>query len=581
MYENLTYPLTRLPYGRRGTPFYLASYLEDGQEVLYVCALLSGLDHSGPHGQPRLGRLFPVQIIRDEKPIAYTLRANPAYVEMAYEGGCARLTLQEGSILRMCATGAQVKLAPELSPHEIAKTRNDGSWELLLNPLPKLLFYPIQGTMEVKTGFDVIHSVSEDTSFTFTADGQGGIDLAIHLYRSNATRHKSYPAFDAVVAGIEEEFTDYLSTLPELPEAYREARMLTGFILWSHTMRVDDMDIIYMNKGIHRCTSSWQQCYHAMGQYKNPAYALELMLTVFHYQDEFGMLPDILTDSDQSFGGTKPPFYGVALEFLRHFTDFSFADRRDLTRLYDGLSRWVFWWMNYRDTDSDGIVQYDTADESGWDDSSFFHLGGPTATPDLAAYLILAMDQLALLAEQLDKPYECREWSRRAQQMLRDMQDFFWNGKRFCPRVSGSHEWVECGSVMAFIPLLLGHRLPEEILDRMEEDLTAPGKWLTPYGLAGEALDSPLYHDTGWSAGPILGPAQLLVCLGLWFSGKKEVYRKIVTSYADALVAEGFPMVVNPKTGKDVSEGRWGERYPNRMAWTAVVFVILTSLLEA
>ena len=91
-------------------------------------------------------------------------------------------------------------------------------------------------------------------------------------------------------------------------------------------------------------------------------------------------------------------------------------------------------------------------------------------------------------------------------------------------------------------------------------------------------MDSDHYRESGWSAGPVLGPAQLLVCLGLHFSGKDELAKEITLRYCRALKAEAFPMVLNPKTGKDVSECRWGNRYPNRMAWTAVVFLTLGTM---
>ena len=155
-----------------------------------------------------------------------------------------------------------------------------------------------------------------------------------------------------------------------MSEEFRNPRIINAYIVWSHIMVIDDIDIIYMNKGVHRCTSSWQQCYHAMGQYKNPRYAWELMLGIFQYQDEYGMLPEILTDAAQNFNGVKPPFYGVALEFLQEWTDFSFVPRKELLRLYIGLSEYVYWWLTYRDTDQDGVASYDSADESGWDDPS-------------------------------------------------------------------------------------------------------------------------------------------------------------------------------------------------------------------
>ena len=260
------------------------------------------------------------------------------------------------------------------------------------------------------------------------------------------------------------------------------------------------------------------------------------------------------------------------------YTDFSFAPRAGLVTLYEGLSKWVFWWLSWRDTDLDGIAQYDTADESGFDDISFFQKGGPVAAPDLAAYLILAMDHLADLAGRLGRTYEAREWKRRAQEMLEKAVPYLFNGKTFDARIAKTGEWAESETLIGFVPLLLGRRLPKEIRETLAAALSKEGEWLTPWGLAGERLGSAHCRETGWSAGPILAPAQLLVILGLHFSGEDALAGEIARRYCRALIAENFPMVLNPKTGKDASEGRWGARYPNRMPWTAVVFLILGSM---
>ncbi len=578
MYENVRYDLTRTSYGRRGTFYYLGVWKEEEQERLYVCALLSGLDTAAPGQTARCGKLFPVSLRRNGKEIPYHAEATPVCVTLSYEGGTARLCLQQESILRMEATGVEVVLAPPLAPHEFAKTRNDGSWEVIMNPLPKLLFCPVYGEMEAVTGYDVITSLPEETKFIFRPDSEGRVDLAVHLYRSNAWRMEQYPSFNSCTKEIEEEFTAYMETVPELPEEYADARTFAAYIVWSHIIPVDGTNIIYMNKGIHRCTSNWQQCYHAMGQYKNPRFAWELILSMFRYQDDYGMLPDCINDAFQSFGGTKPPFHGVALNFLKHYTDFSFATMKEYNTLYEGLSRWVYWWLSYRDTDQDGIVQYDSADEAGWDDCSFFAQGTPAESPDLATYLILAMENLSELAGKLGKTYEKREWKEKADRMLEQTLSFFWDGGKFTSRINETHEWVQCGTLAIFLPMLLGKRLPEEMIRKMAATLSQEGVWLTPYGLAGERLDSDHYREVGWLAGPILAPAQLLVCLGLHECGQDELAKTIAERYCRALINAEFPMIMNAKTGEDVSEGRWSTRYPNRMSWTAMTFLILGSL---
>lgn len=578
MYETVQYNLTKLSYGRRGTFFYVGAWEED-KTRLYACALLSGLDTAGPGQSPRSGKLFPILLYKNNVEIPYTVTATPSCIHIDYKGGTARICLQKGSVLRIEATGgADVVLAPPLAPHEIAKDRNDGSWEVVMNPVPKLLFVPIKGEMEVTSGFDVILSIPEDTRFTFHPDDEGKVELAVHLYRSNAFRMKRYPKIDDCINEIETEFCEYLDTVPGFPERYENERKIAAYIIWSHTIPIDGDDIIYMNKGIHRCTSNWQQCYHAMGQYKNPEYAWKLILSMFKYQDEYGMLPDCINDATQSFGGTKPPFHGVALGFLSKYTGFEFATQKERSMLYEGLSRWVYWWLSYRDTDQDGIPQYDAADECGWDDCSFFRKGAPAATPDLSTYLILAMESLSMLAEQLGKLYEQRMWKERADEMLKKMIEFFWNGERFVARLNSTHEEVTCGSLAQFLPLLLGKRLPEEIIVKTVASLAEEGKWLTPFGLAGERLDSDHYHEVGWLAGPVLAPAQLLICLGLHECGYDELVKIVTERYCKALAEAEFPMIMNAKSGKDVSEGRWSTRYPNRMAWTAVVFLLLGSL---
>lgn len=580
MFDNISYDLTKVSYGRRGSYYYLGLFETNGKQILYVCALFSGMDTSAPGQKARCGKLFPIKLVRDGVEINYKARATPICVTLDYDGGSARLAIQDGDILRMEATGVDVILSPDLSSHEIAKNRNDGSWEVIMNPLPKMLFCPIVGNMSVMTGFDVINSIPEETKFTFLADSEGKVELAIHLYLSNSWRMKQYPTFENCIAQIEEDFSRYLETVPQLPHEFNDARILEAFVVWSHIIPVDGIDIIFMNKGIHRFTSSWQQCYHAMGQYKNPKFAWELLLSVFKYQDDYGMLPDCLYDSYQSFGGCKPPLHGVALEFLKCHSDFEFLSRKDYLSLYKGLSDLVFWWLSFRDTDNDGFAQYDTADESGWDDSSFFSKGGPVETPDLATYLILSMDNLSEIAGKLGRTYEQREWKRRSDTMLKEMIPFFWNGNQFSGRRNETHEWIDCGTITAFIPLLLGKRLPKQIIDKMTADLSEENVWLTPYGLAGERLNSNHYHETGWSAGPILAPVQLLIVLGLEFCGEEKLAKEIALRYCRALIKADYPMVLNARNGKDVSEARWSTRYPNRMAWTAMVFLLLGTILS-
>ena len=570
---------SRISFGRRDCFGYLAASREEDRDLLYVCTLHAGANMPSFSMPSRHGRLFPIRLYRDEREIIYSVQGKTDELSLIFDGGCGSISMQREGIIRIRISGADLLIQPRLDVHEVAKNRNDGSWELAFFT-PKCLFFPVQGKMDVKFSYDVHTSTPGETCFAFRADETGTLDAAIHLYLSNGIRLEQYPSFEAVSQEYRQDFENFLSRMPVLPDAYKDSRTLAAYLVWTHIMDIDGTEVIYMNKGIHRAAFSWQQAYQAMAQYRNPELAWKLIAAMFRFQDDFGMLPDCVDDVKKNYSGTKPPLQGLALLFLFRYTDFSFIPLREYRSVYDGISQLVYWWMSYRDTLQVGIPQYDAPDESGWDDSSMFRMGAPVATPDLSTYMILAMDALAIMAHRLNSFYEEREWKRRSAELTEKMIAWFREGNDLVPRLGTERKKVYCGSATLFIPLLLGNRLPAEITDHLVEMLMEEGRWLTSYGIAGERLDSPDYREHGgWLSGPVLGPAQLLICLGLLHSGKKAEAHTIAKRYADALLHSEFAMVMSSETGKDVSEFRWGARYPNRMSWTGMVFLVLGSLL--
>ena len=251
----------------------------------------------------------------------------------------------------------------------------------------------------------------------------------------------------------------------------------------------------------------------------------------------------------------------------------------ELQESYTHFCRLADWWLSLRDTDNDFAIQYDAADESGWDDSSMFSKGGPLEAPDLMAYLILLMEQLSAMAERLGNRFEAREWQGRAERMLEKLKTEFWDGEQFVACLSGSHEQVRCGSLSMFIPLILGRRLPEEIMTKLCDRLMTEGRWLSPYGLAGEDMTGGVWLPFGWLAGPVLAPANYIIFLALQECGREDLAREIAERYCKAVHDTGFAMIINSKTGEDVSELRWPTSNLNRMSWTGMVFLMLGSAL--
>ena len=101
-----------------------------------------------------------------------------------------------------------------------------------------------------------------------------------------------------------------------------------------------------------------------------------------------------------------------------------------LAEAYDKLEKWTDWWLNYRDTDGDGVCEYNHGYDSGWDNATAFAEMPPVASPDLQAYLILQTDALVELAEKLGRKDQASWWKRRGEALLDAMVRWcFENGR--------------------------------------------------------------------------------------------------------------------------------------------------------
>jgi putative isomerase len=154
--------------------------------------------------------------------------------------------------------------------------------------------------------------------------------------------------------------------------------------------------------------------------------------------------------------------------------------------------------------------------------------------------------------------------------LLNRMLDHFWNGQCFVAKRSGTHEVIESNSLVLYIPLILGNRLPPEILNRLAEDIKTKG-FLTEYGLATERPDSPFYREDGYWRGPIWAPTTMLLADGLLSSGKKELALEVAAKFCAMAAKSGMAENYNALTGV-------GLRDP-AFTWTSSVFLILGQLL--
>lgn len=137
---------------------------------------------------------------------------------------------------------------------------------------------------------------------------------------------------------------------------------------------------------------------------------------------------------------------------------------------------------------------------------------------------------------------------------------------------SGTHRvQADAQSLYPFMPLMLGRRLPQEIAAKLIAGLKEEGRFLTPYGLATEALSSPYYQDDGYWRGPIWAPPMALIIEGLADLGERAFARELARRFCDCVCRSGFAENFDARTGAPLRDPAY--------TWTSSVFLLLAHRL--
>lgn len=410
------------------------------------------------------------------------------------------------------------------------------------------------------------------TKFTVTAYGRdaAGFELAVEFHAS------AYPAavchdltFDACAKKYDAQLADFLQRTVELPPEYGALREEAAYLSWSSVVSPRGhlkRPAMYMSKNWMCNVWSWDHCFNALALcYRDPELSWDQFMVMFDAQDSNGALPDCINDYDAVWQFCKPPVHGWTLrKMLENNAEFGVGHIREA---YGPLCRWTDWWFACRDSDGDGVPEYHHGNDSGWDNGTVFLRGVPVECPDLAALLVIQMDVLSEIAAKLDKPQESAAWKQRADGLFGRFTDHFITMEGGMAAVlSGSHEPVECKSLLPYISLLLGRRLPELTRNVLIENLKN-SNLMTDRGLATEAIDSPVYEPDGYWRGPIWAPSTLLMVEGLKACGEDGLAKDIALKFIKLCEAQGFAENFDALTGKGLRDPAY--------TWTSSVFLVL------
>ena len=381
----------------------------------------------------------------------------------------------------------------------------------------------------------------------------------------------AYADFDAVVMRRSAEFSTYRAKFAATaPHADATALTEAAYIFWSSEVAPRGplkRRAVWMTKNWMTAIWSWDNCFNARALAAvDPELAWDQFMFFFDHQTPGGRSPDLVTAFYTQWGMVKPPVYGWTLRHLRKHAWFNDVAR--LTEAYAPMAQQTRFWFQHRDSDGDGLPEYSNGCDSGWDNATAFDKCVPAASPDLVAWLVIQLEELADIAPRVGRPADVATWRALADKVVAANATHAWNGRSWSAAKAGTHERSPVGdSLLPHLVGLMGHRLDIAQRASVVAALGDEKRFLAPAGVASESLASPLYEDDGYWRGPVWGASNVVAAEAAAACGDPKLAAEIARRFAATCVRSGFAENFNAKTFV-------GLRDPG-YTWTAACWLIV------
>lgn len=267
---------------------------------------------------------------------------------------------------------------------------------------------------------------------------------------------------------------------------------------------------------------SWDSWKQAVGlSYFNPALAKDNILSMFDYQDEYGMVADcVYTDkTENNWRDTKPPLAAWAVWKIQEQA----PDKEFLKKIYPKLVRYHNWWYENRDHNQNGLCEYGSTDgtriaaawESGMDnavrfDQALLLKNGAQAwslnqeSIDLNAYLYTEKEYLAKIAAVVGLKEAVLSWQKQLAPLKKKIDTAFYEqtkGYYYDRLIDGS--WIQAEGPEGWIPLWAGLANQQQAKSVLQMILRE-NKFNTMVPLPTLAADHQKFNPTkGYWRGPV------------------------------------------------------------------------------
>ena len=572
------------PYSRRGSYFCFANdnlKAENilGKSNLWLCNCRS-VDYAMIDiTKPNNFRQILLQAVRGGIALPSFLNTTPEEVIIETAQGAIRFCIAERRlVLARTEDGLTLRISPRPSwlggQISIPIADGLGSHDVDFGPC-RLRVTPLRGTLRGCPGG--LEIVPDETGVAEAA-------LADFLADPLPRKRESYPSYSEGVESVRTEFGEFCArVMPALPEEFEPRRLQALWQTWSMMVDPDGENdycrpMVKMIHSIFESAFGWQMPMQAVWLHNDPKLSWEVFCSCFEFQDVNGRLNDAV--GFKAMPGKvamKPPIHGLALLWLMDHgvIDAAAPSPEDKQWLLDRLIEWTEYFFRFR-PGKGALCAYQRALETGWEDAPQYRLGMPQICPDLNAFRALNLEAIARFGANVGMSEQAQEaYLNRSRSVIDEMVATLWDGERWFSLCTESGVRSDNDNLTLWLPVLLGRRLPKDVLEKTVAHLLRPNGFKTPNGYATEALDSP-YLRHGFSAGSVITPTHFFIPMALEDCGYTDEAREAALSYCRTLKRSGFFHICNALTGReDRSLTAFGEKQLFWSAWTSSCYFFL------
>ena len=556
--ENNTYEIKTTAFTAGGAsfgfvtrPLMHAPFVNQGKWGTVTLHLTSG---KGPANlTPMADSYMQLVPVHHGEEIAYAFETTPTECILHTAYGDIKCCFAEPTLILMQGeNGLGVRFETILPMHGVLRWRGENAWERSVASVSCYTFKAVKGTIDMNAKWEMERLSTPYVRGELHPAEDGAFLLSIEETTDCGYIRESYPTYEEGLANVKADWEAFYSKLPGAEDKNKEK---AAFMIWSMIERPSGrLKKSILHSTFPKVAPVWKACLTTAALAGNLPLAKELLLGQIDQQAENGQIPCYFDTANYDALNAGPPLQGWAVKQLMKKNDLKAAfSKEDLQALYEGYAKWAAWFDAYRDDDKDGIIQTEGMTEAGCVDSPIFQKYYIVELPDINAELALLEEVVGDLAGMLDLPEEQEKWYAKSKDRIAKLLEKFWNGERF---VGFDHETkavIDTQSIQFYRPLILGDRLPKEVIDKMAEDLSFANGFLTPYGFLSQHMGSKEYSRLNIEGGSINAWDQILITTGLMDAGKAEQAKEAAAAYSDGLV-HPVPSNYNSSMGFDSAE---------------------------